>query len=286
VGDVGPGGQPVVVTSNDGVNWQRRDATFPSNDPSSVSDDPYLTGIATSSGVYVATGTLHNKQSKKRVAAMWWSTDLGTWKAVKDHYNSPGKKTQIINGRDNASSVDAVTVTTTGTFYAVGNAFGNCAIWAPPGSVQNSKWTYWQIQLPPLASSAALRWVSANRNGLVVAAGYAVKTSGDVPIVVVRKGTGPWNVIQLQTFGGQGTVTGLTATGSGFVVAGEIGSAGARQAVTWSLPGSGNPQSSWPGISPLSRDVQEITALYTTGDTVRGAGQQGQAEIAVGLPEA
>jgi hypothetical protein len=206
---------------------------------------------------------------------------------VSNTYNSPGQSPQTINGGENPSSVDAVTATPTGTFYAVGSAFGKSAIWYSPASAQDwdNDWTYVPVRPPSGASSAELKWVTVNRNGVAVAGGHAVEQGGDVPIIVVVNGSGEWHSIVLQASGGQGTVTGLTATSSGFVVAGEVGPSGAQQAVTWNLPDSGDPRSSWPGISPVSRNVQKITALYASGDTVTGAVRQGQAANAVGLPE-
>lgn len=79
-------------------------------------------------------------------------------------------------------------------------------------------------------------------------------------------------------------VTALTGTSSGFIVAGEAGPAGARHAVTWNLPDSQDPSSSWTKVSPVAapRDAQVITAA--AGEIMTGAAQQGRAEIAFELP--
>lgn len=77
-------------------------------------------------------------------------------------------------------------------------------------------------------------------------------------------------------------MTALTQTSSGFVVAGEIGPAGARRAVTWNLPYGRNQSSSWKEVSPVpaSRAAQKITALYIAGNMITAVARQGQAAIA------
>jgi Protein kinase domain len=275
-----PGGAPQVhaVTSSNGMSWQVNGATFPGKDPS-------VSGVAVGSGGYVAVGTQASSHSSaNRVAAMWQSTDLRGWTLGNNDYG----KNKYLDGRLHASYADAVAANPTGTFLAVGESYDNayvCAVWT---AVTNSgqQWIYGTISLPRDASSAALSWVTVNGSGFGVAAGEAVLQKGDAPIVVAVNGSGKLVPIVLQAPGGQGTVTGLTTTATGFIVTGEVGQKTAQRAVTWTLPDSSDPASSWARVSPVPvpSGVHNVTAVYAAGKTTTLAAQQDGTEIALDLP--
>jgi hypothetical protein len=271
-------GAPVhAVTSGLGVNWQVNGAAFPGNHPS-------VTEVAVGAGGYVVVGTQVSSYNKaNRIAAMWSSADLHSWTLG----NNDSGYGNYLNGKDYPSLAAAVAAAPAGTFVAVGSGHGTrsavCAVWTAVSNSGPQQWSYKTIRLPPGASSAALSLVTVNASGVAVAAGDAVRQQGgSVPIVVVASGAGQGNPIVLAAPGGQGTVTALTGTDSGFIVSGEIGPAGARHAVTWNLPDSRNPSSSWEKIAPVPVPgaAREITALYAAGKMMTVAAQQGRAEIA------
>jgi hypothetical protein len=76
-------------------------------------------------------------------------------------------------------------------------------------------------------------------------------------------------------------VTGVTATGSGFVAAGMIGPAKAQRAVTWTSADG----LTWSAATPLSPATgTTITALTTSGGNVTGTLQRGMDPAVLTLP--
>jgi hypothetical protein len=87
--------------------------------------------------------------------------------------------------------------------------------------------------------------------------------------------------VVLPTGGVPGAVTGVTATGSGFVAAGMIGPAKAQRAVTWTSADG----LTWSAATPLSpASGTTITALTGTGGKVTGTLQRGTDPTVQTLP--
>ena len=248
--------QPAIVTSADGLTWHAM-AAFAGKDSS-------VTAVTAGPDGYVVVG--RHVSGHMTVAAMWWSADLRAW-----HQGSNGG----LDGHILPSSVYAGTAVPAG-FVAVGT-HGDChSIWTSPDGRQ---WTVHDIRVPAGATSATLSQVTVN-GARVVAAGYAVTRSGDIPIVVVSADGGRhWHQIVLTAPGGLGAVTALTAAGSGFVAAGQAGPAHAQHAVTW----SSRDGLTWPAPAPAGAGAHEITALSAAGHTVTGAAQAGATPAIVTL---
>ena len=267
VGDAGSGAvqQPVAVISANGGTWQ----VLPSM-AQLPGMDPAVTGVAADRNAYVVVGTrVSTYKSRRPVATMWWSTDLQRW-----HQGQEIKGR--LDGRVNASAVDAVAATIPAGFVAAGthDTGGLIGISVDGGQ----EWSLYGVTPPAHASAVVLRLVAVNGNR-VVAAGYAVTAGGDIPIVAYPADGGQhWRTIALGPSGGQGTVTALTAVGSGFIAAGQAGPAGAQQAVTWSSPDGLR----W--SVPASRGTRELTALSATGPMVTGAARQGAAAFVDTFP--
>jgi hypothetical protein len=99
-----------------------------------------------------------------------------------------------------------------------------------------------------------------------------MKTGGEVPIVIVsHDGGAVWRQRVLAAPGGFGSVTSLTAAGSGFLAAGLAGPAGAERAVTWRSPDGVN----WSTAIPAGIGVRQITALTAVNGAVTATVQQG-----------
>ena len=258
VGDVLSGAtqQPVVLTSSDGVAWQAvTGAAF-------TAPGTYVMAVTASQNGYVVVGK--QVMGGRTYAALWWSADLRTW--------VPGSNGGL-DGRLASSAVYAVAATTT-WFIAAGTHGSAHTIWT---SANGRNWAYFDVPMPPGATSALLSQVSVNGTS-VVAAGYATGKAGNVPVVVVSTdGGAQWRQILLNAPGGLGSITALTAAGSGFVAAGQAGPAGARHAVTWSSPDG----LTWSAATPVS--AGQITALTAAGGTVSGAVQGGAGPSVVTL---
>jgi serine/threonine protein kinase len=166
---------PVAVTSGYGMEWRVDSATF-------LGEGAILKGVAAAGpNGYLVVGTTVNTKSSNSVAAMWSSTDLGSW----NHYGNHFAHGEYLDGGQHRSFVAAVAGTQTGTFLAVGQVHQTqgfeCAVWTPvPNSAQ--PWPYSTIPLPSGASSAALTLVAVNDSGFAVAAGNAaLEKGGDAP---------------------------------------------------------------------------------------------------------
>jgi hypothetical protein len=269
-GSAGGGpGQPVALTSADGVHWEVSPATFPG-------PGPVVTAVAASpdGDGYVAVG--RHVEGNRVFAAMWWSDGLRGWSQAN---NDAGG---LLDGRQQESAVDAVTATSDG-FVATGIRGSEYAIWL--SGPHGEQWAFEPMKPPPPATAAVLSAVTIGADGVETAAGDEVLNGRDVPVVAVSTDGGRrWDLIRLrEAAGGQGTVTALAATSGGFVVAGQAGSAAHLQAVTWDLPLPVS-RSGWPAVAAVRGDVAEITALAAVGRAVTGAAQQGQAAVGVEVP--
>jgi len=263
----GPG-QPIAVTSADGVHWQLSAATFPG-------PGPVVAAVAAGPDGYAVVG--RHVDGNQVYAAMWWSAGLGGWSQAD---NDAGG---VLNGQQHPSAANAVAATPDG-FVATGAQGNDDAIWTAGTSGQ--QWNFDPMTPPSPATPAALGPVRVNGNGAEVAAGNEVVKGGDVPIVAVSTDGGRrWDLVRLTVPGGHGTVTALTATPAGFVVAGQTGTKADPRAVTWSLPSPVSP-SGWSKVVPDSSDVAKISALAAAGSTVTGAGERGQDAPVVALTAA
>jgi hypothetical protein len=245
----GGGKQSVVVTSADGVTWR-------SLDPRGPGPDHYITAVTASRNGYVVVGK--QVSGHRMFAAMWWSANLRDW--------TKGDNGRL-NGGVKPSSVFAVAAVPAG-FVAVGTHGSGSAIWTSP---DGRHWTVHDVRVPPGATSAVLSQVIPN-GGRVIAAGYAVTRTGDIPIVVASADGGRhWRQTVLAAPGGLGAVTALTAAGAGFVAAGQVGPRGAEHAVTWSSRSG----LTWSPPTPVGTGAHEITALTAAGQKVTGTAQAG-----------
>jgi len=252
--------QPVVLTSADGVTWRALDRMAAFAEPGT-----YVMGVTAGPGGYVVVG---KQVSRGRVfAAMWWSADLRSWIAGKNGG---------LDGRLESSTVYAVAAVPAG-FIAAGT-HGDChSVWT---SADGRMWQVHDVLVPPGATSAMLDMLAVN-GSRVVAAGYAVLKSGDIPIVVVSADGGRhWRQIVLAAPGTFGAVTSLTAAGSGFVAAGVAGPAGSQHAVTWSSPDG----QTWSAATQAGIGTRQITALTAAGRTVTATVQQGADPSTITLP--
>ena len=263
VGDTvsGAAQQPIILTSADGVTWQELGDEAAFTGPGS-----YVLGVTASRNGYVVVG---KQVTGGRVfAAMWWSADLRDWVQA-----SNGG----LDGRLKSSAAYAVAATATG-FVAVGTHGTGQAVWT---SADGRTWNIADVPGPAGAASGLLSLIAVN-GSRVAAAGYAVTSAGNVPIVVVSEDGGQhWRQIVLAAPGGVGAVTALTAAGGGFVAAGQSGPPG-QHTVTWTSPDG----LTWSTAAPASANVGRITALAASGDagTVTGTAQQGTAASAVAVP--
>ncbi len=203
-------------------------------------------------------------------AALWWSGDLKNW----------------VNGASHSASgsiATAAVATDTG-FVAVGSQQGGHTVWTSP---DGQKWTAHDLTQPAGAGSATLRSVAVGPGGRLVAAGSAVGSTGDSPLVVTSSDGGAHlTQVQLNAPGGTGTVTAVTATSDGFVAAGLVGPASAQRAVTWTSPDG----RTWSAATTVTAaDGSAITALADTGGpgagpAITGIAQRGSASSLLTIP--
>ena len=262
----GAAGQPIAVTSADGVHWRASPATFPG-------PGPVVVAVAAGPDGYVVVG--RHVDGTRVYAAMWWSPGLSGWSQGD---NDAGG---VLDGQQHASMVNAVTATP-GGFVATGAVGSDDAVWTSGRAGQ--RWNFDPMTPPPPATAAVLGPVTVNGDGVEVAAGNEVVNGGNVPVVAVSTDGGQrWALVRLAVPGGHGTVNALIATGAGFVVAGQAGTKADPRALTWSLPSPVSP-SGWSKVVPDGGDVSKITAMTTAGSTVTGAAERGQAAPVVTVP--
>jgi hypothetical protein len=247
-----PQDHPVVVTSADGATWQAADGGF-----AFAVDNAYAYGAAAGPAGYVIVGK-RITDSKRVVAATWWSTGLSGW----TRGGNGG-----LDGRLTPSAMLAVAAGPNG-FIAVGSHGSDPAVWS---SQNGHGWTAQSVPEPAGASSAVLGQVAVNGTR-VVATGDAVTRSGTVPFADVSADGGDhWQQVSLPVPGGHATVTALTASGAGFTASGQSGPPADHAAMVW-MSGSG---AVWRPASTVGRGVQEITALTSADNAVTGVGYTG-----------
>jgi hypothetical protein len=100
--------------------------------------------------------------------------------------------------------------------------------------------------------------------------------------VVTSAGAGaPLTQVVLSANGAAATVTGVTATGTGFVAVGLAGPAGERHAVEW----TSRDGLTWSAAAPLaSAGTSEITALTTSGAVAAGTAQRSAGPAVLTIP--
>jgi hypothetical protein len=250
--------QPMVYTSADGVTWR----TVPSLTAMARSDAQFL-GVAAGHGGYLVVG--REGTGKQKFAQLWWSADLANWTAGGN------------SGYHNSLAIAAVA--DGGGFVAAGSQADCHTIWTSP---DGTHWTTHDVTRPAGARTATLRYAAAGAGGRVVAAGFAANDAGGIPIVVATDAGGTHIVqVVLPTGGVPGVVTGVTATGGGFVAAGMIGPAKAQRAVTW----TSRDGLTWTAATPVSPPAgAAITALTSSGGQVTGTLQRGMDPAVLTLP--
>jgi hypothetical protein len=265
VGSVSENGtaEPMVYRSADGTTW----TPVPSLTALAGSGAQFL-GVAAGPGGYVVVGKTGS--GKQASAAMWWSADLAGW----------------VGGGSGGStgSFAAAAVAVDDGFIAVGSE-NNChTIWT---SLNGKQWTAHDLAKPAGAHTATLLSVAAGSAGHIVAAGYAVNSAGDMPIVVVSTDGGAHTTqVVLDSPNGPATVTAVTATSDGFVAAGLAGPAGAQRAVTWTSPDG----FTWSAPAPLTAagpsEVTALTDTWTAGaaKTLTGTVQRGASAALLTVP--
>jgi hypothetical protein len=250
--------QPMVYTSADGVTWR----TVPSLTSLARSDAEFL-GVAAGRGGYLVVG--REGTGRQKFAQLWWSRDLANWTA--------GGSSGYHNSLAIAAAADG------DGFVAAGSQADCHTIWTSP---DGTHWTTHDITRPAGARTATLRYAAAGPGGRVVAAGFATNDAGGIPIVVTTDadGAGITQVV-LPAGGVPGVVTGVTATGSGFVAAGMIGPAKAQRAVTWTSADG----LTWTAATPVGPGAgTTITALTSSGGKVTGTLQRGMDPAVQMLP--
>jgi hypothetical protein len=248
----------MVYTSADGVTWR----TVPALTAFARSDAQFL-GVAAGRGGYLVVG--REGTGKQKFAQLWWSPDLANWTAGGS------------SGYHNSLAIAAVA---DGDGFVAAGSQADChTIWTSP---DGTHWTTHDITRPAGAQTATLRYAATGGGGRVVTAGFATNAAGAIPIVVTTDPGGAHiTQVVLPTGGVPGAVTGVTATGSGFVAAGMIGPAKAQRAVTWTSA-DGLTWSAATPVSPASGTT--ITALTSTGGSFTGTVQAGMAPAVRTLP--
>ncbi len=241
----GPGtAAPVAMTSADGVTWKPVDTATAFTGPGAC-----VAAVAAGPDGYVTVGK--HVSGHRVYAAMWWSAGLGGW-AQGD--NDRGGR---LDGRVRSSAVDGVARTPVG-FVAAGTHGPGGIIWT---STDGQAWT-----IAPGAGipAGAFLLVAASGSRVVVAGYSGTPGDGATPVVMVSTDGGQhWNSpVTLDAAGGHGTVTALSATGSGFTARGELGQAGARHAVSWRSPDG----VTWSKAAPAGGGANQATAMSAAAD--------------------
>ncbi len=257
VGGPASGAQhPIVVFSPDGRTWRAADGA------TAFAQTGAIASAAASRGSrYVVVGA--RTMGGRTVAAAWWSSGLGKWNRAAD------ARKDALDGKGGTRRMFAVTARPSG-FVAIGQHGGVPAVWT---SADGRAWRL--IDLPAVSGggSADLRYVTASGN-TVVAAGTMHRSDGSIPLLAVSLNGGlTWREITVPVPGNSARLTGVTATGSGFVAVGTTGAPGrsdvvvltSADAAAWKLVVPSGTGLSGPG-------AQEISALTTAGGKLLGAG--------------
>ncbi|MFC4056483.1 hypothetical protein ACFOY4_42935 [Actinomadura syzygii] len=274
VGDGGgaPRG-PLVMTSSDGALWRPADTDPVFERKGSL---PLATqGAAAAQAGYVVVG------DDGPSGAIWFSPDLKSWQRGRgvgrnDLTADKGGGRWVRDAAGGAFGFAAV-----GGMQWPGRPGGRPAVWSSP---DGRKWRLQELKLPAGLSQGWLTHVAAKGNALF-AAGEAVGSSGTAMLGYVSADGGrTWRPATLPASGSNDPVrvTAVTATPSGFVVAGTAGPAGAADVVAWTSADGASWKAQAPGDDVLgATGRQEITgltpfkgALLGVGRTVAGSGEQ------------
>ena len=251
VGQAGPQGTPVVVTSATGTSWAPGPGTQALTAPPAR-----LAQTAAGPSGYVVVGS--TVTGGRPAAAAWFSPDLRTLaRAAVAAASGPG---QML----------AVTALRSG-FVAVGSAGGAPAAWL---SRTGSAWQAAPLPRPAGVSAAVLTTVAAT-GGRVVAAGYETRAgAAPVPFTAVSANGGrTWREPALRAPRGPVTVTALAAAGRGFAAVGHAGVPGRQALVCWWSPdGLTWHYAEAGGGGPRAAVVQQINALIAATGTLTGIG--------------
>jgi hypothetical protein len=249
-GNSGTAKAPVILASADGGTWQAITGSAAFSGPGFQ-----VNAAASGGGGYVVVGS--QLRGGKPVDAMWWSPDLRNW--VRGDDTIMTTLSSASSGmRD--SAMYAVTATPAG-FVAVGTHADCHTAWV---SGDGQHWRSYDIPKPPGTQFPLLNHVAAMGN-LVVATGDIGANGHRYPLAVTSADGGlHWRGTSLggsgRYAGPHGTVTAVTADGSGFLAAGLVG----QRAVTWTSPDG----ITWSPGTPASSGTQAITALATEGNAV------------------
>jgi hypothetical protein len=259
--------RPLVVTSKDGATWQAADGAAAFKATAKTALATY--GAAAGPKGYVIVG------EEGLSAATWFSTDLKSWQ------RGGAARKEDLAARGGANRWMRAAVGGPFGFVAVGGLTSGSrtdrpgrrpAVWT---SADGSGWRLQELRLPAGASEGWLPYVVAKGN-VLLAAGTAVTSAGRRPFGYLSVDGGrSWRATQPTAKPGSGdvSVTGVTATPSGFVVAGTTGRPGTSDVVTWTSPDGG----SWTYDSPAGvglngRGDQDIAALAAVGTNLVAVG--------------
>jgi hypothetical protein len=245
------GHQPVVLTSTDGVTWKSaiHHAAF-------AGPDFTVNAVAAGPAGYVVVGeqTRHGMP----VDAMWFTPDLVSWTRGGD---SIASTVSSLSSGMSDSKIFAVAATATG-FVAVGSHNGCHTAWV---TTDGRHWLSYDIPKPTGSQDPLLNHVAVMGKTVVASGDLGVKGSRIPLIVDSTDGGVHWQATAIGYYsafaGPRGTVTALSADGSGFTAAGLTGAPGAQHAVTWT---SANGRS-WSAAMPAARGIQRFTALAPAG---------------------
>ena len=202
----GGAAEPVAFWSPDGVTWSPLLALT-----ALARTDAQFLGVASGPGGYVVVG--RQGTGHGAYASFWWSANLRDWASDANSGNT--------------GTVAAAAVSVGNGFVAVGAASHCHTIWT---SADGRQWTQHDLAVPSGSATATLQSVAAGAGGRFVAAGFATAGAVNVPLVVTSaRAGGALTQVVLGANGAPATVTGVTATGGGFVAVG-LGRPGRRAA--------------------------------------------------------
>ena len=246
------GQQPVVLTSADGVTWHSAIGNAAFAGPGFT-----VNAVAAASTGYVVVG--EQMVNGVPVDAMWFTPDLARWTRGGDTIAST--VSSLSSGMSD-SKIFAVAPTATG-FVAVGTHNGCHTAWVTTDGLH---WRSYDIPKPTGSQDPLLNHVAVV-GSTVVASGDLGTHGGRIPLIVASTDGGVhWQATEIGSYGAfsgpQGTVTALSADGSGFIAAGLVSAPGGGQrAVTWTSANG----LTWSAATPATQGTRQITALTSAG---------------------
>ena len=260
-------GRPMVVTSQDGTDWIQADR----EEIFAADEDTPVTAHATVSGPggYVVVGDSGDS------AITWHSTDLKTWErgAGASGDNLEGAPTtrrwmrSVAAGQFGFVAAGGVTDP-----EAYGGVFvRRPTVWASP---DGRKWILTRLPLPNGVNEGWLTHIVA-KDDLLVASGTAVVADGARTwslTYLSSDGGRTWQAVELPAETGQNvTVTAMTVTSKGVLVAGTVGRP--RDVMLWSTRDGRSWSRSRPsGLGANGPGDQLLTAVTAAGGSLIGVG--------------